>query len=262
LLEAIVRHGIEKHGGIEATASGIIEFRHVTLELEPVDLFEEDDEGEKEVDESVTWEADDDAGEDEAAISYPNEQNLTIYQTMDYSGFSNRIDPENFYSESYDATLVELLRQTLLLEAPIAADLLVQRIARAHDFKRSGRLIRERVLALVDDHFHLGEDLIGGDFVWLSEEVPDLTIPIRTPKSGETARNIEEIPCEEILEAAIHAGAECSAVQIARIFGIRRLASPGKERIDRAIEILKERRCAVISAAGTGKVDVRQPPKN
>jgi hypothetical protein len=181
---------------------------------------------------------------------------------MEYSGFSSSIDPENFYSESYDATLVELLRQTLRLEAPIAADLLVQRIARAHDFKRSGRLIRERVLALVDDHFHLGEDLIGGNFVWLSEGSPDLTIRFRTPKSGETTRNIEEIPCEEILAAAIHAGAECCAVQIARIFGIRRLASPGKERIDRAIELLKERRRAVISAAVTDQIDGRQQPKN
>ena len=257
LLEAIARHGIEKHGGIEAKASGIVEFRHVALELEPVDLFEEDDEGDNEVEESVTLEVDaDDADADESAIGYPNEQNSSIYQTMDYSGFSSRIDPENFYSNSYDATLVELLRQTLRMEAPIAADLLVQRIARAHDFKRSGRLIRERVLALVADHFHLGEDLVGGDFVWLSEVAPDLTIPFRTPKSGETPRNIEEIPCEEIMAAAIHAGAESSAVQIARIFGIRRLASPGKERIDRAIDLLQERRTALISAAVTGQIDV------
>ena len=117
-------------------------------------------------------------------------------------------------------------------------------------------------MALVADHFHLGEDLVGGDFVWLSEVAPDLTIPFRTPKSGETPRNIEEIPCEEIMAAAIHAGAESSAVQIARIFGIRRLASPGKERIDRAIDLLQERRTALISAAVTGQIDVRQHPKN
>jgi very-short-patch-repair endonuclease len=251
LLEAIERHGIEKHSGIEATASGIVEFRHVALESELVDLFEEDDAGDKEVDESINWEseADDAEAEDEASISNPNEQKLIIYQMMDYSGFSSSIDPENFYSDSYDATLVELLKETLRLEAPIASDLLIQRIARAHDFKRTGRLIRERVLALVDDHFHLGKDLIGGNFVWLTEEAPDLAIPIRTAKSGETSRNIEEIPCEEIIAAAIHAGVGCSAFQIARIFGIRRLASPGKERIDRAIAILKERRTALNSDA-------------
>jgi hypothetical protein len=84
---------------------------------------------------------------------------------IDYSGFSSSIDPENFYSDSYDASLVELLKETLRLEAPIASDLLIQRIARAHDFKRTGRLIRERALALVNDHFHLGKDLIGGNFV-------------------------------------------------------------------------------------------------
>jgi hypothetical protein len=90
-----------------------------------------------------------------------------------------------------------------------------------------------------------------------------LTIPFRTPKRGETPRNNEEIPCGEILAAAIHAGAECSAVQIARIFGIRRMASPGKERIDRAIDLLQERRTALISAAVTGQIDVRaQSEKN
>jgi very-short-patch-repair endonuclease len=252
LLEAIERHGIEKHSGIEATASGIVEFRHVALESEVVDLFEEDDAGNNEVDESINWESDADAdadAEDKASISNPNEQKLIIYQMMDYSGFSSSIDPENFYSDSYDATLVELLKETLRLEAPIASDLLIQRIARAHDFKRTGRLIRERVLALVDDHFHLGKDLIGGNFVWLTEEAPDLAIPIRTAKSGENLRNIEEIPCEEIIAAAIHAGVGCSAFQIARIFGIRRMTSPGKERIDRAIAILKERRTALNSDA-------------
>ena len=246
LLEAIVRHGIEKHAGIEATAAGIVEFRHVTLEPELVDLCEEDDESSSEESTIIVREADyaeeGACDDDDMVIRNRTEQNFTIYQTMDYSEFSSRLDPENFFSDSYDATLVEILRETLRMEAPIAAELLVQRIARAHDFKRSGRLIRERVLALVDDHFHLREDLISGEFVWINEESSGFAVPIRTPKNGDVTRNIEEIPCEEIISAVIHEGPECSAVQISRIFGIRRLTSAGKGRIDRAIEILKDGR--------------------
>jgi hypothetical protein len=185
-----------------------------------------------------------------ANLDIPMSQEPTVYQTTDYSEFSDRIDPENFHNESYDATLQELMRLTLGLEAPIAADLLVQRIARAHDFKRSGRLIRERVLDLADDHFHLREDPINGSFVWLHAGGPGTMTSFRISSEGEVARSIEEIPCEEILAAALHAGVECSASQIARTFGNKRLTAPGKERIDRAIELLEERRRALTSAAG------------
>jgi very-short-patch-repair endonuclease len=192
-----------------------------------------------------------------AMLDIPMSQEPTVYQTTDYSEFSNRIDPENFYDESYDATLIELIRLTLRMEAPIAADLLVQRIARAHDFKRSGRLIRERVLAFLDDYFHLREDPINGSFVWIHEDGPCAMISFRIPSEGEVARSIEDIPCEEILAAALNAGVECSAIQIARTFGNKRLTTPGKERIDRAIGILVERNSAITSATGTEKIDVR-----
>lgn len=162
-------------------------------------------------------------------------QSAIVYQTADFSEFLDRINPDNFYDASYDGVLVDLIRQTLISEAPIADGLLVQRIARAHDFKRAGRLIRERVLAIVDAHFHLREDPVEGLFVWKHEADPNGTIPFRFPAEGMDARGIEEIPCEEIRAAATHGGMECSAVQIARILGNKRLTTAGKERIDRAL---------------------------
>ncbi|MEY4246410.1 MAG: hypothetical protein RLZZ245_3995, partial [Verrucomicrobiota bacterium] len=169
-------------------------------------------------------------------------QEPSIYQTTDFAGVSDRIDPENFHHGDYDEILRELIRLTLVMEAPIAVDLLVLRMARAHDFKRTGRLIRERVLALVDDHFHLREDLISGSFVWLDADGPGEMSSFRIPSEGEVARSIEDIPSEEIQAAAIHAGAACSSVEIARTFGVKRLTMPGKERIERAIELLMDRR--------------------
>ena len=158
-----------------------------------------------------------------------------VYQIAEFSGFLDRIKPDNFYDESYDAVLLDLIRQTLLSEAPIADGLLVQRIARAHDFKRAGRLIRERVLALVDAHFHLRQDPVEGFFVWKHEADVKENIPFRFPAEGIDARGIEDIPYEEIRAAAAHSGMECSAIEIARILGHKRLTNAGKERIDRAL---------------------------
>jgi very-short-patch-repair endonuclease len=165
-------------------------------------------------------------------------QGSSFYQTTDFSEFFDRINPGEFYDEGYDATLMNLIGLTLKVEAPIADDLLVQRIARAHDFKRAGRIIRERVLALVDDHFHLRQDPVGGCFVWLHEEGPSTMMSFRLPVEGEVVRSIEEIPAEEILAATKHAGRSCSPVQIARIFGNKRLTTQGKDRIERAIQLL------------------------
>jgi hypothetical protein len=166
-------------------------------------------------------------------------QGASIYQIVDFSGLLGRINPSDFHDASYDETLVELIRQTLTTEAPIADDLLVQRIARAHDFKRAGRIIRERVLALVDEHFHLRQDPVSGSFVWLHEVDPNKMIRFRIPAEGEDARSIEEIPTEEILAVTSHVGAECSPIKIARVLGNRRLTVYGKERIEKAIAMFK-----------------------
>ena len=159
----------------------------------------------------------------------------TIYQTVDYSEFQGRMNPDLFHDERYNEILVEMIRLTLKLEAPIAEDLLIQRIARAHDFKRTGRLICERVLMIVDEHFHLRQDPIDGSFVWLHEGGPGGIVNYRVPMEGQPGRSIEEIPSEEIVAVARFAGADCSPVQIARILGNKRLTNSGKERIERAI---------------------------
>lgn len=160
------------------------------------------------------------------------------YVITDFSESTEQICPESFYEESYDPVLIELIRNTLLSEAPIADDLLVQRIARAHDFKRTGRLIRERVMTLVDDHFHLRQDPVNGFFVWLAENDFQAMVTFRIPVEGDNTRSIEEISCEEIVAAALHADSERSAIQIARTFGNKRLTATGKERIEAAIALL------------------------
>ena len=181
-------------------------------------------------------------GDSNVSIGEKTGRGSVPYQTVDFSGCWEVISPDKFYEESYDETLANLIRLTLECEAPIADDLLVQRIARAHDFKRAGRLIRERVMAIADDHFHVRQDPIGGSFIWLHEGCPDETVKYRVPVEGGTVRGIEEIATEEILATALCVGTDSPAVEIARMLGTKRLTTPGKERIERAVELLKQPR--------------------
>ncbi|MFP3631627.1 DUF3320 domain-containing protein, partial [Burkholderia sp. SIMBA_045] len=72
------------------------------------------------------------------------------YRLTDFTIESHRINSDAFYSQEYDVVLSDLIAHVLAQEAPILDSLLVQRIARAHGFQRSGRLIRERVLDLTE----------------------------------------------------------------------------------------------------------------
>lgn len=157
------------------------------------------------------------------------------YREADYSGFGNSIDPESFHLETYEPVLKAIIGHTLELEAPIAADLLVTRVARLHGFKRSGRLIRERVLDLTDDVFHLREDPAGGGFVWLEAPPSDISIPYRVPVGNGEVRSIDQIPSEEIIAAHSVTTGNQSAKEVARIFGIKRLTTAVQERIESAI---------------------------
>ncbi len=159
----------------------------------------------------------------------------TTYRVSDYSGFADRIRPDDFHTETYSPILLELIRHTLECEAPISDELLVQRIARAHGFMRAGRLIRHRVLDIVDTHFHLREDPVGGNFVWLHTEQSTSPVPVRVPAGDHSIRTFDSLPTEEIRAALAYRGNGDPAVEIARLFGILRLSSAGRERIQAAI---------------------------
>jgi len=78
------------------------------------------------------------------------------------------VDPEKFYVGGYDETLKALIADVLNAEAPVLDTTLVQRIAYVHGFSRAGRLIRERVMEIVDQQYHVATDASGDDFICLS----------------------------------------------------------------------------------------------
>ena len=159
-----------------------------------------------------------------------------VYEVTDLTSFAADIAASRFYDPDYEPTLKGLIGHIVENEGPILDSLLVNRIARAHGLQRSGRVINERVSEITKRHFHIKTDPIGGSFVWLDKDMPDTWAKYRTPASEENARKIEEIAFEELRSAVLTKPAGDVPVEVARMFGIRRLASAGRERIEAVIK--------------------------
>lgn len=175
------------------------------------------------------------------AARLPGVVEAASYQVADLSSFTAVIASARFHQDDYDTTLAEIISHILTHEAPLLEDALVQKIARAHGFQKAGRLIRERVLDLVDRHHHVRADRLGGQFVWLDAGAPSQWCKHRQSPSAETARGIEAIAYEELRAAALAtAGGDDRALEIARSFGLRRLSPQGRERLERMLELFRE----------------------
>jgi very-short-patch-repair endonuclease len=159
------------------------------------------------------------------------------YRMADLSDLESSLQPDSFHDASYDSMLENCIREVLEQEAPILDKVLVDRIARAHGFKRSGRLICERVLDLAERHYHFQPDPEPehGHFVWLSADDPARWNIYRVPEREEDIRFIEELAPEEIIAAAQSIQSDDAMIDIARTFGIRRLSASANGRLRRVL---------------------------
>jgi very-short-patch-repair endonuclease len=153
-----------------------------------------------------------------------------LYRLTDFAPLASAIEPERFYDPRYDTALIALIAHVLSAESPITEALLVQRIARAHGFQRAGRIIRDRVMALAERLHHVEEEVGGGRFVWTDTVAPSTWRWARAPASEDDIRQIEEIALAELRVVAREDG----PVEVARSFGIRRLSTAARVRIEMA----------------------------
>lgn len=136
-----------------------------------------------------------------------------------------------FHEAEYTPTLRAMIAKVIEQEAPIRDDLLVERVARAHGIGRSGRLVRERVLSIARRSIHLQREDTGSTFAWPDEGAPDRWKNFRAPASTADIRQIEEIAREELTAALCSCGGEDRDVEVARLFGVRRLSSAARARL-------------------------------
>ncbi|MGD2402664.1 hypothetical protein ACP8WF_24550, partial [Escherichia coli] len=115
---------------------------------------------------------------------------------------------------------------------------LVQRIARIHGFTRAGRLIRERVMEIVDQHYHLAADHSGENFVWLSAEQRADWNAFRLPATDNDIRQVDAIPSEELRALALSIKGDNKIQEMTRSLGIKRLTSQAKKRIESILNVV------------------------
>ena len=176
--------------------------------------------------------------DDNKATSTPSGvSESSFYEVTDLTAFQDRISPLRFYDLDYEPILMELIGQIVEKEGPILDGLLVNRIARAHGFQRSGSVIYERVLEIAKRYFYIKPDQIGGSFVWSNDGLPDGWVRFRIPKSEESFRKIEEIAFEELKAALPVSPVPDVLLELARIFGLRRLMAGSRARLEAVIRL-------------------------
>jgi hypothetical protein len=121
-------------------------------------------------------------------------------------------------------------------ESPVRADVLAQRIARAHGWLRTGGRIRERI----DLHLR-GYDMTNessGAFIWRKGRIVDV-LSYRPSANYDSRRSIADIPLAELASVAIENADLLDmpdpARDMARLLGVERLAATARARLDEAI---------------------------
>jgi hypothetical protein len=153
-----------------------------------------------------------------------------------------RPNRERFHDPDYTSTLREMVALVVQTEGPILEDLLVERIARAHDLQRSGNQIRRRVVGLLPPGSAV-ERRVDEVVVWPAGFQPDTPFPYRRDPSGE--RGHEAVPVEELASLArpflrLRLDDEAVLRRMADEFDLGRLRASTRERFKVALGIARK----------------------
>ena len=156
------------------------------------------------------------------------------YRRTSFADMAVRIEPGRFHEPAYNAALREMIARVMTAEAPIRDECLVERIARAHGFRRSGRAIRDRVMTLARATTHVTREADGATFLWPDSVAPGVWDRPRYPATGDDIRPLEDIALPELTAALRACSGEDRAADAARALGVRRLSAAGRDRLRRA----------------------------
>ncbi len=108
--------------------------------------------------------------------------------------------PELFYDPAYRGRLGALVAGLLRDQGPLREDRLTQAVARLHGFGRSGREIKDRVMAVLPDTSKITVEDIGR-FIWPPGIDPMSWDAFRAPAAGKAADPVE-MPLPELIVLA------------------------------------------------------------
>lgn len=147
------------------------------------------------------------------------------------------VDADAFFEHSYDPTLLVMIAAVIGAEGPVRADVLAKRIARAHNWTRTGARIQNRVLNVAERDFPLVEEC-DHSFVW-PKHTDTITWPTyRRPAAG-SSRPADETALPELAALAREVKAkgmdgDDALKEMARIAGFQVMRKASRERLEMA----------------------------
>ncbi|ABK42844.1 superfamily I DNA and RNA helicase and helicase subunit [Magnetococcus marinus MC-1] len=168
-----------------------------------------------------------------------DKEDRSYYRIATFEKLNLKLNPDLFYEYSYTPTVRMMVEHILEIESPIREDLLIRRIAQAHGFKRSGRLIVERVMQIVEETAEVTHEEGVGNFLWKRGVDLSSWSEIRYPQQGEReARRPDEIAIQELMTLAKeHQGEGALIDTMARSLGVFRLNERNRTRLQLAAQM-------------------------
>jgi len=170
----------------------------------------------------------------------------TQYVVTDLSSNGLQPDATRFYDGSYQVTLREMVARVVATEAPLYEDLLVDRIARAHGFQRSGSNIYQIVSKMIGrEHARSNEDerLV----IWSNGASPSRPYPYRESTG---IRSHLDVPIAELASLALpfvrlRMNDEEVIRRLADHFQLGRLREGARARFEKALSLAQQHRSLV-----------------
>lgn len=172
---------------------------------------------------------------DTSQVSAQDQLQPGIYRFTTFEPERLLLQPEQFFEPAYSALLAGLIAKVVKQESPVKDEVLVERIARAHGFLRSGNRIRERVLYLTRSAHYLLQEEDGATFIWSNAATSSSWSLARYPATSKDCRSIEEIALPELAAAFPRVDPGAYLAQAARNFGVKRLSIQARARLERAL---------------------------
>ena len=164
------------------------------------------------------------------------------YTATDFGATHFQPSATRFYEDSYRPILREMTTLVIKTEGPIYEDVLVDRIARAHGFQRSGSNIYEIIMRAIDRDFARSKE---GDriVIWPSEM--RMGAPVSYRESSPGVRSHSDIPIPELASLAapfvrLRMGDEDVLRRMADHFRLGRLREATRARFEDALRLAHE----------------------
>ncbi len=149
-----------------------------------------------------------------------------------------------FNDPSARSIITHLLNQIVEVEGPLHVDIAGRRLAEAWGYQRVRNRMKETIENALRYSAQSSIDQRNG-FLWPKGDEFELKVRIPEPRNPQTMRSISQIPPEEIelafkkiLEEALSMPSEALIIQVARLFGVERLASESQTQLEQILDKL------------------------